>query len=102
MTEQGKSPTALLDELRGAIDRADADLLSALGRRLALCAEVAELKKAHDIPMMQPSRVEQVKTQRALVAPQYGLRPEFVLRLYAMIIDEACHLEDDIIDAAES
>lgn len=102
MTEQEKSPIQSLDELRGAIDRVDADLLSALGHRLSLCAEVAELKKANNIPMMQPARVEQVKSQRAALAPQYGLRPEFVQRLYAMIIDEACHLEDDIIGAEES
>lgn len=95
-----RSPESSLRALRRAIDGVDTDLLSALGRRLSLCAEVARLKKAHAIPMMQPARVEQVKRHRAALAPQYGLRPEFVHRLYVMIIDEACQIEDRIMDAA--
>lgn len=92
-------PEEALDELRRAIDGVDADLLAALGRRLALCAEVAALKRAHGIPMMQPARVEQVKSRLAALAPQHGLRPPFVRGLYAAIIEEACALEDEIIDA---
>jgi para-aminobenzoate synthetase len=97
-TASERSPDRALAELRRAIDDIDADLLAVLARRLGLCAEVAALKKANDIPMMQPARVELVLGRRAAEAPRYGLRSEFVRRLYGMIIEEACHLEDDIID----
>lgn len=99
MIRPEKAPTEALDEMRRAIDRIDAELLSALARRLSLCAEVAELKKTHGIPMMQPARVELVLDRRAATAPRYGLHPEFVRRLYMMIIEEACRLEDEIIEA---
>lgn len=91
-------PEETLVELRRAIDGVDGELLSALGRRLSLCAEIAALKKAHAIPMMQPARIEQVKARLAALAPEHGLRPIFVRRLYAAIIEEACALEDEIID----
>jgi chorismate mutase len=88
-----------LDDFRKEIDRIDAALLDALGRRLAICAEVAHFKRAQGIPMMQPSRVEAVKDRVAALAAAHGLRPEFVRELYGQIIAEACRLEDDIIDA---
>ncbi|MFT3769052.1 MAG: chorismate mutase [Minicystis sp.] len=100
MTEQERSAAESLSELRRAIDAVDGDLLAALGRRLSLCAEVAAVKKAQGIPMMQPARVEEVKSRLAALAPAHGLRPQFVRRLYAAIIEEACHLEDEIIEAA--
>jgi chorismate mutase len=93
------TPEEALDELRRAIDGVDAEILAGLGRRLSLCAEVAALKKAHAIPMMQPGRVEQVKQRLSALAPRHGLRPPFVRHLYTAIIDEACALEDDIIEA---
>jgi chorismate mutase-like protein len=88
-----------LEDFRKEIDQIDAALLAALGRRLAICAEVAHFKRANNIPMMQPGRVESVKNRQAVAAPQHGLRPEFVREMYGLIIDEACRLEDDIIDA---
>src|SRR4029078_4050757 len=101
MSKPERAPGEALDEMRRAIDRIDAELLSTLARRLSLCAEVAELKRTHGIPMMQPARVELVLARRAAPAPRHGLRPEFVGRLYMLIIEEACRLEDEIIEAPE-
>jgi chorismate mutase len=86
-----------LEDFRREIDQVDAALLAALGRRLRICAEVAVFKRANNIPMMQPSRVEAVKNRVAGMAEEHGLRPEFVRELYGLIIGEACRLEDDII-----
>lgn len=86
-----------LEEFRKRIDQVDAELISAIGRRLAICNEVAHFKRANGIPMMQPARVEAVKERAAAAAPAHGLRPEFLRELYGLIIAEACRLEDDII-----
>lgn len=88
-----------LEDFRREIDKVDAVLLEALGKRLAICAAVAHFKRDNDIPMMQPGRVEAVKNTRAAAAEKHGLRPDFVRDLYGLIIAEACRLEDDIIDA---
>lgn len=86
-----------LEDFRREIDKLDAVLLETLGKRLAVCAEVARFKKSNNIPMMQPARVEMVKDRAAALGGKHNLRPEFVRELYGQIIGEACRLEDDII-----
>jgi len=91
-----------LTAYRESIDAIDAQLVELLGRRYAICREVARLKKAHDIPMMQTGRVEQVKQRCARLAAQHEVDPDFIRELYALIIGEACRIEDDIIGAPGS
>ena len=50
------------------------------------------------IAMMQPKRVDEVKDRCAKLGADYGLDGDFVRSLYTVIIDEACRLEDIIID----
>jgi chorismate mutase len=52
--------------------------------------------------MMQPHRVEQVKTRSAETGLGYGLAPGFVRTLYGVIIDEACRRETSIIEGADA
>lgn len=86
---------------RQEIDTLDEQLIDALSRRLALCSRVAELKREHGIPMMQPHRVDEVKRRCARLGAHKGLAEPFVYELYSLIIDHACRLEDEIIDAKE-
>lgn len=88
-----------LEDFRKQIDRIDAVLIEAVGKRLGICNQVAHFKREHGIPMMQPGRVEHVKERMAEIGKTHGLRPEFVRELYGLIIGEACKLEDEIIDA---
>ncbi len=85
---------------RESIDAIDTQLVELLGRRYAICREVARLKKGSDIPMMQPGRVEQVKQRCAELAKQHDVDPEFIRELYTLIIGEACRIEDRIIGAS--
>ena len=91
---------ASLPEFRARIDALDAQIIRAVADRLSVCREVAEFKKAQGIPMMQPERVEAVKENAASAAVAAGLRRTFALHLYSVIIDEACRLEDDVINQA--
>ena len=59
-----------LTEYREAIDSIDEKLIELLGRRYAVCRDVARLKKERNIPMMQTGRVEQVKERCAALAPE--------------------------------
>jgi chorismate mutase len=76
----------------------DQQITTLLAQRFKVCAAVAVYKKNHNIPMMQPDRVETVKKRCAELGIQKGLRAEFVRELYSRIIQEACDLEDEIID----
>lgn len=90
--------TQQLTEFRNRIDALDDQIVALLVERLAVCAEVGHFKAAHGIAVMQPERVRVVKERNAERGADAGLRPEFVRALYGLIIDEACALEDDIVD----
>jgi chorismate mutase len=87
---------------RKELDELDRRLMETLAARFAVCRQVAEYKAEHQIPMMQPARVIEVKTRAAERALAAGLTERFGLDLYELIISEACRLEDDIIEAARS
>lgn len=93
------SSTGLADHRR-RLDQIDNALLELLGRRIEIGRLVAEYKRDNDVPVMQPSRVEQVLDRVAVDAIAHGLEPEFVRSLYRLIIDEMCRVEDEIVDAS--
>ncbi len=78
-----------------ALDRQIAELMAA---RMAVCAEVAQVKRARKIPMMQPARVDAVCDAYAGRGISLGVNPGFMRSLANLIIAEACHIEDEIID----
>jgi chorismate mutase len=86
-----------LEPFRKQINDIDGQITSLLAQRFKVCAEVALYKKKHNIPMMQPDRVETVKKRCAELGVEKGLRAEFVREVYSRIIQEACDLEDEII-----
>ena len=88
-----------LSTFRKALDAIDAQLIELLGRRFDICRQVANYKRLNQVPMMQPERIQEVQRRNAELAKTHALNPEFVRDLYALIIAEACRLEDQIIDA---
>jgi chorismate mutase len=100
MSDQHAVTEALL-AFRGDINALDEQIVRLLGRRYEICREVAHFKREHGIPMMQPSRVAEVKERCARMAAEHNIDPDFARRLYGLIIDEACRMEDDIIDGTQ-
>jgi chorismate mutase-like protein len=98
-TGREEAGSGALDMLRAELDRIDAELLAALGTRVALCRRIAGYKREHGVPMMQPHRIDVVQQRAARFAAENDLEPMFVARLYDLIIGETCRIEDQIIDA---
>ncbi len=92
--EQGR-----LDEHRRRIDQLDDQIVELLGTRFAVVREVAALKGREGIPARLPDRIEEVCARNAARGSRLGLDPEFVRGLYATIIDEACRLEDTMMES---
>ena len=82
---------------RRRIDELDDEIMRLLAERFAVVRQVAQVKRREGIPAVLPDRVEEVKARAARNADPIGLDPSFARRLYAIIIDEACALEDDLI-----
>jgi len=91
--------TVDLAEIRAAIDSIDTEVVEALARRFELLQVVAANKVESGLPMMQSDRVAQVKSRCARLGSELGLSPDFVERLYTLIIDESCEVELRLMDA---
>lgn len=91
---------SVLRPYRERLEALDQQLAEVVAARLAICREVAEVKRDNDIPMMQPDRVHAVREAYADRGRRIGVDPEFMRSLASLLIDEACRLEDEIIDHA--
>ena len=98
-TARKKADPGTLETLRADLDRIDAELLAALGARVAVCRSIARYKREHGVPMMQPHRIGVVQQRAARFAEANGLDLTFMKQLYDLIIGETCRIEDLIIDA---
>ena len=88
-----------LEPFRVRLDELDEQIVGLLGERFEICAEVAEYKSEHDIPMMQPDRVEQVRARYLARGEQAGLPAEFTGKLFEVLIAATCAMEDELMAA---
>ena len=86
-----------LERLRAHLDALDRVLLDAVRDRLQCCVDIADVKRRHAVPMMQPHRIAIVHDRAAAYAAEHGIDPEFLHRLYDLIIDETCRVESVVI-----
>ncbi|MGW0017681.1 chorismate mutase family protein [Rhodococcus sp. NPDC003382] len=91
-------PEVELARLRAELDHVDGQLLDDVRDRLSIIARIADLKQRHAIPVMQPARMQQVHERAANYAHRHGLSTEFLHDLYELLIDEACRVEDLLVD----
>ncbi len=87
-----------MGEFRKQINEIDERIIELLGRRFKIIRTVGFYKKEQNIPMMQSKRVDEVKNRCATLGLQFELDAGFIKNLYGTIIDEACRVEDLIID----
>jgi 4-amino-4-deoxychorismate mutase len=88
-----------LERLRSKLGAIDELLLDQLRQRLECCVEIALVKKAHGIPMMQPHRIDAAQDRATRYGNEHGISQDFLRRLYDVIIAETCRLEDLVIEA---
>jgi chorismate mutase len=86
-----------LERLRAQLDALDQVLLDTLRDRIRCCVRIAEVKRRDSVPMMQPHRIATVQKRAASYAGEHGIDATFLHRLYELIIDETCRVEDLVI-----
>jgi chorismate mutase-like protein len=86
-----------LERLRAQLDALDQVLLDTVRDRIRCCVRIADVKRGHGVPMMQPHRIAIVQQRAASYAAEHGIDAEFLHRLYDLIIDETCRVEDLVI-----
>jgi chorismate mutase len=88
-----------LERFRRRLDFLDGEIARLLGERFDVCREVALHKREHDIPMMQPERVIEVRERYLERGAEVNLPPDFTAALFELLIAATCKLEDELIDA---
>jgi chorismate mutase len=86
-----------LERLRAQLDALDQVLLDTVRDRIRCCVRIADVKRRHGVPMMQPHRIALVQERAAAFAAEHGVDATFLNRLYDLIIDETCRVEDLVI-----
>jgi chorismate mutase len=89
-----------LEPFRKRLDELDEEITRLLGARFEVCREVALHKRAHDIPMMQPDRVAEVRARYLSRGADAQLPADFTLALFELVIDATCRMEDELIEAS--
>ncbi len=86
-----------LEEFRRRLDELDEEIARRLGERFAICREIALYKREHAIPMMQPDRVEQVRSRYLARGAEVQLPADFTAELFELLIAATCRMEDELI-----
>jgi 4-amino-4-deoxychorismate mutase len=87
-----------LQPFRDRLDLLDDEITKLLGERFQICREVAVYKSEHEIPMMQPGRVEQVRARYLERGADAELPAEFSADLFDLLIAATCRAEDELMD----
>ncbi|MET9442326.1 chorismate mutase family protein [Streptomyces sp. NPDC006610] len=86
-----------LEDLRTELDEIDARFLDVIRERIQKCVDIGHFKREHSIPMMQPHRIGVVQERAARYGDLHGISPEFLRRLYDLVIEETCRVENQVI-----
>ncbi|HEY7457049.1 MAG TPA: chorismate mutase [Solirubrobacterales bacterium] len=96
MSENGLEP------YRRRLDGLDDEIARLLGKRFEVCREIARYKRAHEIPMMQPHRVDAVRERYLARGIESKLPVEFAADLFELLIAATCKEEDELIAALDA
>ncbi len=91
------APANGLAPFRARLDFLDGEILRLLGDRFDVCRQVAYHKREHDIPMMQPQRVVEVRERYLQRGAEANLPADFAAALFELLIGATCRMEDELI-----
>ncbi len=87
-----------LEPFRRRLDEIDDEIARLLGERFDICREVAVYKSAHEIPMMQPDRVAEVRARYLARGAAVDLPVDFTRDLFDLLIAATCRAEDELME----
>jgi chorismate mutase len=88
-----------LAPFRARLDSLDGEIARLLGERFEVCRAVAEHKREHEIPMLQPRRVVEVRERYMERGAEVNLPVDFTAALFELLIGATCKMEDELIAA---
>lgn len=95
--EGSDAATNGLAPFRARLDFLDGEILRLLGDRFEVCRQVAHHKREHDVPMMQPQRIVEVRERYLQRGAEANLPGDFAGSLFELLIAATCKMEDELI-----
>jgi chorismate mutase len=90
--------TESLTSLRHQIDELDDQLLELLAKRMRVSREIAQFKKANNMPVLQTGRYDEILTKRVKQGKELGMSEEFLKVLLEAIHEESVHTQLELIN----
>lgn len=86
-----------LPKVRKKIDKLDFELIRILSERTKTYKNIARYKQKNKIPVVQKQRMKEMFKKRRALAKESGLDPDFVERIFSLIIGEAIRIQKKLI-----
>lgn len=87
--------------LREKIDAIDMRLLELLSQRVAFIMELGELKREHNVSVLQLERWKQIIENCMAIARTNGMNEDFIRNVFIQIHDEAIRLQSSMMQQGE-
>lgn len=86
-----------LTKVRQEIDKLDNEIMKLFKKRSKLVEKVAQIKKKHDMPMLQKAREAEIDKKLTGFAKKHGLRKTFLQKVWKNIIDDSKEIQKKIL-----
>ena len=90
--------TESIQQLRKQIDDLDNQLMDILSKRMAVCREIGNYKKEHNMTVLQASRYNEILEKRGVQGSLTGMAPEFVAKVFESIHEESVRQQIEIVN----
>ncbi|GAB5565387.1 MAG: bifunctional 3-deoxy-7-phosphoheptulonate synthase/chorismate mutase type II [Winogradskyella sp.] len=84
--------------LRTKIDVIDHQLIEILGKRMQVADDIGQLKKDHNVAVLQNKRWNEILGKMILEGEEKNLSEEFVLRMFKAIHQESINHQEEILN----
>ena len=84
-----------MQPFRDRLDKIDDEIIRLFGERYKVRREVYAFKKAHDLPVIDQSRVNVVIDRAVQNALKQGVPTDFARALYELVIDHSHKFEEE-------
>ena len=101
LTPEAPRPRGPLAAHREHLDRIDSALADLVLERLAVCEQVARIKRAEGLPVRHPQRMAEVLERAVHAGRRAGARESFMRDLFRLLTEEACLVEDAVVAAPD-
>ncbi len=86
-----------INTLRTQIDVIDHQLIEMLGKRMKVADQIGQLKKEHNVAVLQSKRWNEILGKMILQGEEKNLSEEFILRVFKAIHQESINHQEKII-----